>query len=103
MKLFLKRKVRVEKCGVVDDLKARYGINMKHTRCDNAGKNDDFKKVCKQEGRVVQFEYTTPDQLNYYTESLANYIKKIPAMAMLPWNSFGNDYKCYDNLSLCSV
>ena len=48
---------------LVKDLKATYGINVKHARYNNTGENEDFKRACKQEGMGIQFEYTMPHTL----------------------------------------
>ena len=34
--------------------------NLKYFHYDNPGKNQTFKQTCKQEGLVVDFEYTAP-------------------------------------------
>ena len=38
---------------LIKDLIAKYDINVKYARCDNAGKNENFKRACKQEGMGI--------------------------------------------------
>ena len=40
-------------------LKAMYRVTLRNAHCGNAGKNEAFKRLCKLEGKVVNFEYTT--------------------------------------------
>ena len=52
--------------GLIDDFEVKNGTNMKYARCNNAEENENFERVCKQEGTGLQLEYTalgTP-QLN---------------------------------------
>ena len=45
----------------IKDLKATHGINLKYARCDEIGRNDNFERAYKQEGRGIQFKYTMPN------------------------------------------
>ena len=45
---------------LIKELKAKYGIEAKYIRCDNAGKNNALKCACLEEGLGVSFEMTAP-------------------------------------------
>ena len=49
---------------LIKDLKAKYGINEKHARFNNAGENEDLEMVCKQEGWV--FSLNTPCPVHHH-------------------------------------
>ena len=65
------------------DLRARYDINAKYDRCDNAGKNRDFKKASKKVGMGIQFESTmsdTPQQNSRVKQKFVTFLNRICAM-----------------------
>ena len=45
---------------MIENLKNKYNLQVQYLCCDNAGKNQAFKRTCKQEGLGVNFKYTTP-------------------------------------------
>ena len=46
--------------GLVNNLKIKVHLQLQCIHCDNAGKNQAFKKTCKQEGLGIDLEYTAP-------------------------------------------
>ena len=46
--------------GLLEELKARYSINMKHARSNNAGENEDLDNAFNKEWMCIDFEYTGP-------------------------------------------
>ena len=57
---------------LMTDLKAMFGINVKYASCENAGKNKDIKRACKQKGMVVQFYKPCKIEYNKMAESRGN-------------------------------
>ena len=59
---FLKEKSELEDIMLIflKYLKSTQGINVRYTNCNNASENESFESVCKQEGMVIEFEYTVP-------------------------------------------
>ena len=56
--------------GLIKNLKNKYNLQIQYLHCDNMGENVIFKKVCKQEGLGVDFEYSVPSmpQQNGYAK-----------------------------------
>ena len=56
---------------------------MKYVKCENARENEDFNRAWKQEGMVVQFEYTmsgTPKQNGHIEQKFTKIFKRVHAM-----------------------
>ena len=45
---------------LVNNLKLKLNLQVQRLPCNNAGKNQAFKRTCKQEGLGINFEYTAP-------------------------------------------
>ena len=60
--LFLKEKSNLAETtlGLVNNLKIKFNLQLQYLCCDNAGKNQAFKKTCKQEGLGIDLEYIAP-------------------------------------------
>ena len=59
LSLFLKEKSDLVDVmiGLIKNLINKYTLHVQYLCCDNAEENIAFKKACKQEGLVVDFEY----------------------------------------------
>ena len=62
---FLKEKTELKQVmmSLSNDLKATYCIDARYIVYDNAGENEDFKWLCKQDRMNIKFEYTMPNTL----------------------------------------
>ena len=60
---FVKKKSEVpgKIVGLIEDLKAKHGMEVKVLRCDNAGENFKTEELCVKEGLGIVFECTAPD------------------------------------------
>ena len=58
MDLIINAKIRLENVmlGLMKDLQAWYGMRIKYASYNNHGENEDFERVCIQEGMDVQLE-----------------------------------------------
>ena len=45
---------------LMNDLKAKYNLQVQCLQCDNAGENQAFEQTCNQEGLGIKLEYTVP-------------------------------------------
>ena len=63
LEVFFKEKLNLVDVmlGLIRNLKNKYNLQVQYLHCDNAGGNVAFKKACKQDGLVVDFDYTAPD------------------------------------------
>ena len=65
------------------NLKSRHNIEIKKFRCDNAGENLGFEKLCQKEGAGTVFEYTapgTPQQNGRVERKFATLFGRVRAM-----------------------
>ena len=46
--------------GLINNLKIMFNLQVQCLCCDNAGKNQAFKRTCKQEGLRIDFEHAAP-------------------------------------------
>ena len=46
--------------GLIKNLKTKYNIQVQYLHCNNAGKNVDFERACKQQGVRMEFKYAAP-------------------------------------------
>ena len=58
--LIEKSKLKHVMLAQIKHLKTKYGVQVLYLHCNNAGKNVDFERVCKQEGIGMEFEYIAP-------------------------------------------
>jgi len=69
--------------GLIKNLKTKYNLQVHRVRCDNAGENQAFEKVCNQEGLGIDFEYTapgTPQQNGRVERKFATLFNRVRAM-----------------------
>ena len=45
---------------LINNLKIKYNLQVQRLCCHNAGENQAFERICKQEGLGIDFEYTAP-------------------------------------------
>ncbi len=68
---------------LIKELKAKFGIIVKNTRCDNAGENIALDKARNQEGLGITFEYTaqsTPQQNGRVEQNFVTLYGRMRAM-----------------------
>ena len=68
---------------LVSNMKIRFILLVQYLHCGNAGKNQAFKKTCKQEGLWIDLEYTAPcmpKQNDHIERKFATLFNQVHAM-----------------------
>ena len=69
--------------GLIENLKTKYGIQVRYARYDNSRENENFEQICKQEWMDILFEDTTPgtpQQKSHVEQKFATLFNRLCAM-----------------------